>query len=112
MISRHVFAGNFSWTLPALGHNALIECSGDGSCMGTIQAQTGPGFSPTVGFDRARLSGGGTGDLGQRPTFIGKPGDPIILGDPQRWFNPEVFGLPPAGMYGNLGRNAWTAPDL
>jgi hypothetical protein len=109
---RHVFAGNFSWTLPAMNKNRLNRVLGGWQLNGTIQAQTGPGFSPTVGFDRARLSGGGSGDIGQRPNFIGNPGSQIILGDPQRWFDPSFFGLPSAGMYGNLGRNVLDGPGL
>lgn len=109
---RHVFAGNFSWVLPAFGNSALRSLLGGWQWYGTIQAQTGPGFSPTVGFDRARLSGGASGDIGQRPNFAGPSGSPVILGDPQRWFNPHSFELPPAGMYGNLGRNALNGPGL
>ena len=109
---RHVFAGNFSWTLPSLKESPLKSVLGGWQLNGTIQAQTGPGFSPTVGFDRARLSGGASGDISQRPDFIGDPRSNIILGDPQRWFDPEAFGLPSAGMYGNLGRNALNGPGL
>ena len=109
---RHAFSANFSWTLPALKKKALDRLAGGWQLHGMVLAQTGPGFSPTVGFDRARLSAGNTGDLGQRPMFTGKPGDTLILGDPQRWFNPKLFELPPAGMYGNLGRNVLEGPGL
>jgi hypothetical protein len=107
-----VFAGNFSWTLPSLKNNPLNRVLGGWQWNGIVQAQTGPGFSPTVGFDRARLSGGAAGDVGQRPDLIANPGSQIILGDPQRWFTPEAFGLPSAGMYGDLGRNALNGPGL
>jgi hypothetical protein len=36
----------------------------------------------------------------------------LILGDPQRWFDPMAFGLQPAGFYGNLGRNTLAGPGL
>ncbi|MEO7652372.1 MAG: hypothetical protein ABIZ80_18055, partial [Bryobacteraceae bacterium] len=74
-----------------------------------MQAQTGSAFGPRVGFDRANLRAG-TGDLGQRPDFIGGPGAKLILGDPQNYFNAAVFGLPAAGFYGTLGRNLLTGP--
>ena len=109
---RHVFAGSFSWTLPSLKNNSLNRVLGGWQWSGIVQAQTGPGFSPTVGFDRARLSRGVSGDVGQRPDFIADPGREAILGDPQRWFNPEAFGLPSAGMYGDLGRNVLNGPGL
>jgi len=77
-----------------------------------LQVQTGPPFSPSVGFDRARLSGGGPSDLQQRPVFAPSPGQKVILESPARWFDPLAFALPPAGMYGNLGRNALRGPGL
>lgn len=78
----------------------------------TAQAQSGPPFNPTVGFDRTRLSGGRTSDLNQRPSLAWPIPQKIILGDPQRWFDPLAFTLPPAGMYGNLGRNTLRGPAL
>jgi hypothetical protein len=77
-----------------------------------LQVQAGPPFNPTVGFDRARLGGGGPTDLSQRPMYAGAEGANVILGDPQRWFDPSFFELPPEGMYGNLGRNVLSAPGL
>lgn len=44
--------------------------------------------------------------------YIAAPGAKVILGDPRRWFDPNAFGLPPAGMYGNLGRNVFDGPGL
>jgi hypothetical protein len=109
---RHVFAANISWALPEWAGGAAGKVLGGWELYGMFQAQTGPGFSPTVGFDRARLSGGGTGDVGQRPLYAGAPGAKIILGDPQRWFDSGAFALPPAGMYGDLGRNVLQGPGL
>jgi hypothetical protein len=63
-----------------------------------------------VGFDRARLRG--SENLGQRPDFVLRPGVPVVLGDPQRYFDPLAFALPPAGIYGNLGRNTLPGPGL
>ncbi|MCP5117181.1 MAG: carboxypeptidase regulatory-like domain-containing protein, partial [bacterium] len=77
---------------------------------GLLMAQTGPGFGPRVGTDWANLTQSRE-DLGQRPDFVGVPGD-IILGDPQRYINPNAFALPERGRLGNLGRNAFTGPGL
>ena len=79
--------------------------------MGMLQLQTGHPFSPMVGFDRARVNPGGD-DLGQRPDFIAVPGTKLILGDPQKYFDDMAFGLPPAGQFGNLGRNVLTGPGV
>jgi hypothetical protein len=65
-----------------------------------------------LGFDRARLSKEGSGDTGQRPIYTGSPGQNIILGNPLHWFDTSAFELPPAGMYGNLGRNVLEGPGL
>ena len=101
----HVFGMNFSWASPAK-HRLLRgwELSGLG------QAQSGSPFSPRTGFDRTRLlASGSTGDLGQRPDVAG-PAE--ILGTADRYFNPATFLLPPAGYFGNAGRNTLIGPGL
>lgn len=44
------------------------------------------------------------------PAFSG----PVILGSPNRWFNPDAFLAPPnnSGFYGNLGRDTLPGPGL
>jgi hypothetical protein len=44
------------------------------------------------------------------PAFSG----PVILGNPNEWFNPAAFLAPPnnSGFYGNLGRDTLTGPGL
>jgi hypothetical protein len=102
---------NFFYQLSPARTGALGLLLGGWELYGTAQAQDGPWFNPTVGFDRARLKGQTT-DLGQRPNFVATPGAPVVLGDPQRWFDPFAFGLPVAGYYGNLGRNTVNGPGL
>lgn len=76
---------------------------------GAVTMQTGFPFTPSVGYDRAQI--GGTNDTSQRPDFLAN-GRRVILGTPERWFDPEAFGLPEAGYYGTLGRNNFTGPGL
>jgi len=109
---RHAFGANFSWALPGTWRGAAGRILGGWEIHGLAQAQTGPPFNPTVGFDRLRMGAGAISDQGQRPMYAGTPGAKVILGDPQRWFDPSVFALPPAGMYGNLGRNVLAGPGL
>lgn len=109
---NQMFAANVSWLLPERGRGPAAWILHGWELHLMLQAQSGPPFNPTVGFDRARLSGGTTTDLQQRPDFLGPAGRKLILGSPQRWFDPEAFGLPAAGMYGNLGRNTLTGPGL
>ena len=110
---RQALSASFSYALPrwkeARAAGALL---GGWELQGVLQVQTGPAFSPTVGFDRARIGVGGTGDGSQRPSYEAAPGATVVLGDPQRWFDSSVFALPPAGMYGNLGRNTIDGPGL
>ncbi len=40
------------------------------------------------------------------PAFHG----PVILGGPNRYFDPNAFALPPAGTYGNVGRDTLRGP--
>ena len=109
--ARHVFGANFSVQLPGL-HQPGARWFLDGwELQGLIRAQTGFPFAPSVGFDRARLQSG-TNDLSQRPNLAATPGSRIVLGDPQRWFDPLAFGLPAEGFYGNLGRNAIEGPGV
>jgi len=108
----HTFAANFSYTFPSPTTGLAHHLLGGWELHGMLQAQTGSAFGPSVGFDRARFGGGGTADSGQRPDFIASPGAKIILGDPQRYFDPSVYSLPAAGTFGNLGRNTLSGPGL
>jgi hypothetical protein len=46
----------------------------------------------------------------RNPDFTG----PVILGNPNQWFNPNAFLQPPAnsGFYGDLGRDTLIGPGL
>lgn len=49
----------------------------------------------------------------QRPDLVaGRSFDSIVTGDPNGWFDPTAFVLPPAGFYGNAGRNILLGPGL
>lgn len=106
---RHLFAANFSYALADWDSGITGRIFGGWEIHGLFQAQTGYPFSPFVGFDRANLNSG-EDDLGQRPDIIAAAGIDLIPGDPQEYFNGLAFGLPPAGKYGNLGRNTLTGP--
>ena len=96
---RHAFAANFT--------AATARFTG-WELHGILTLQSGFAFSPTVGYDRAQL--GGTSELSQRPSSGASK--PVVLGTPDRWFEPDVFQLPEVGMLGNLGRNTLTGPGL
>lgn len=108
---RHAASANFSWDLPQPASKGMRPLLGGWRLHGVLTFQSGAPFSPTVGFDQARL-GAARGDLGQRPDYVGSPGQDVILGDPGRWFDPNAYALPDAGFLGNLGRNTLNADGL
>jgi hypothetical protein len=108
---RNMATGNLSWALPAARRGVAGAALGGWELHAMAQVQTGYPFSPVVGFDRARTTGG-SNELGQRPNYAGVPGQNLILGDPARYFDPLAFSLPEVGTYGNLGRNRLIGPGL
>jgi hypothetical protein len=113
----HKFAFNGSYDLPfgrgrALGGGAsgvANKLLSGWKLNGIITVQTGMPFTPLVGFPNSRNGGnGGTDRPSVNPNFTG----PIILGSPNRWFDPKAFIVPQAGTYGNLGRNTLRGPGL
>jgi hypothetical protein len=66
-------------------------------------------FTPLVGSNRS-----GDGDtrnpdrISINPSFTG----PVLLHNPNQWFNPSAFIQPTPGTYGNIGRGTLTGPGL
>jgi hypothetical protein len=71
--------------------------------------QSGFPFTPQLGFNPSN-----NGDTRNpvrpsvNPAFTGR----VILGGPNQYFDPNAFIVPPAGTYGNLGRNTLRGPGL
>jgi hypothetical protein len=74
-----------------------------------VSLASGFPFTPQIGSNQS-----GDGDTRNpdrpslNPTFTG----PVVLGNPNQWFNPKAFILPVAGTYGNLGRGVYSGPGL
>jgi len=107
--SPFAFATNFIYDLPRAQSQPLRRVLGGWQLDGTIQAQSGNPFDPTVGFDDANLGGSGAGTA-ERPNLV--LGQPLIIGNQQQYFNPLAFSLPAPGTLGNLGRNVLRGPGL
>ena len=58
-----------------------------------------PSLGPGIGRDRPSYA----------PGFSAAN---AVTGNPERWFNPQAFVLPPAGTFGNAGRGDLEGPDL
>jgi hypothetical protein len=66
-------------------------------------------FTPVISLNR---SGDGNTRNPDRPSLNTAFTGPVILGDPNQWFNPNAFVTPPFGTYGNLGRGVFNGPGL
>jgi hypothetical protein len=116
---RHRWVNSFVWDLP-FGSGRKFLTRGPASWLlggwqlaGILQMQTSFPFSVNVNGDTAGI-GGGTGGILIRPNAV--PGVSWKLPDDQRttarWFNTAAFSLPPAGTFGNVGRNTVVGPGL
>jgi hypothetical protein len=66
-------------------------------------------FTPVIGTNR---SGDGDTRNPDRPSLNPSFSGPVIVGQPNQWYNPSAFILPPAGTYGTLGRGTFNGPGL
>jgi hypothetical protein len=129
---RHVASINATYALP-VGHGKrlLRDLSGWGNALvggwtanSIVTLQGGFPFSPQLSYNPSN-----NGDTRNpvrpfaNPTFTG----PVILGNPNQWFNPAAFVAPGppftvsstnpttagnGGFYGNLGRDTLRGPGL
>jgi hypothetical protein len=107
---RHALSLNFAYDLPRLALPPAAGAIVNGWQIGGIlRMQSGMPIDAETGFNQ---SNDGSRTIADRPNL--KPGATSypILGDPQQWFDTSVFQLPPAGTYGNAGRNTIEGPDL
>jgi len=119
---RHVAVANATYTLPlGYGKRFLGGVRGFGSAAvsgwtvnSIVTLQGGFPFSPQLSYNPSN-----NGDTRNpvrpfaNPAFTG----PVILGKPDKWFNPNAFLAPantPAngGFYGNVGRDTLIGPGL
>jgi hypothetical protein len=66
-------------------------------------------FTPQIGSNQ---SGDGDTRNPDRPSLAPGFSGPVVLGNPNQWFNPTAFILPLAGTFGNLGRGVFSGPGL
>ncbi|HLI86009.1 MAG TPA: carboxypeptidase-like regulatory domain-containing protein [Bryobacteraceae bacterium] len=105
---RNVAVINASYALP-FGKNHRLP--GGWTVNSIVTVQSGFPFTPQLSYNPSN-----NGDTRNpvrpfvNPAFRG----PVILGNPDQWFNPLAFLAPPnnSGFYGNLGRDTLTGPGL
>lgn len=115
--ARHIAAINASYELP-FGEGKKLFANVQGfaqklasgwTLSGIETLQTGFPFTPQLGFNP---SNNGDSRNPVRPSWNPAFTGPVILGGPNQYFNPNAFILPPAGTYGNVGRDVLTGPGL
>ena len=108
--AKHIASFSWIWDMPRLNDAplALRAVLGGWQLNGLVTARTGLPLNIVSGRDVAL-----SGTNNQRPDVIGdhrlpddRPRGEKILS----WFNRNAFAFPANGTYGNVGRNALTAP--
>jgi len=104
---RHNFVANAAYELPGSG-----RLLGGWQISAVTAVHSGPPFTPVLAFDDADLQGL---LVPERPNLVGNPyagvcPDGAKVGALSCWFNPGAFAVPPAGQFGNAGRNMLRGP--
>jgi hypothetical protein len=104
---RHNFVASVVYGLP--GRGRLV---GGWQVSAVANVHSGLPFTPVLPFDNANVQSLLTAE---HPNLVGNPdagGCPngARVGTPSCWFNPSAFAVPPAGQFGNAGRNILRGP--
>jgi Carboxypeptidase regulatory-like domain/TonB-dependent Receptor Plug Domain/TonB dependent receptor len=106
---RHVFSGNFTWELPGFRTNPVL---GGWQLNSIVSLRSGLPFSPSIATSNWSRSGNTSGQ--DRPNLKDPNVDPssLITGNPNQWFDPTAFTLPPQGTFGNTPRDFLRGPGF
>jgi Carboxypeptidase regulatory-like domain/TonB-dependent Receptor Plug Domain len=108
---RNNWTSNIIFQLPFHGNRIK-----DGwQVMGISSIHSGTPYSAYDAIDQANIGAGGAADNAERPDVIGSNANPTFIRKTSSGvygFNPNVFTLQPAGVFGDLGRNTLTAPGV
>jgi hypothetical protein len=108
---RHNFSFNASYELPFgrdLSGAAKVLAAG-WSINSIVSLASGIPLTAITSFNRANNI-----EIRQpdRPNLRAGADNNPVIGDPNKWFDASVFELPPAGVYGNLGRTTMRGPGF
>ena len=119
--ARHAAAMSFLWDLPfgngpSSGGGAAgfaRKVIGGWSLSGVAILTSGNPFTPLISFNNSRSGvAGATATTVDRPNLKPGFGNNPVTGNPDQWYDPNAFELPPAGFFGNLGRNTLIGPGF
>jgi hypothetical protein len=111
---RHRFTADYLWELPFGRDRRWLKGKGLGPALlgdwqwsGDWTIASGLPFTARVLGDFSDVSRGTNGTLRAEAT-----GQPVSLANPTtaEWFNTTAFVVPPAGSFGNVGRNTIAGP--
>ena len=107
---RHSWSFNALYEFPSPGIHGVGRVL-DGWRMGTIlRALSGQPFSPILSGNRSR-SQVEAGSAQDRPDLVaGRKPSNIVLGGPDRYFDPLAFAIQPVGLLGTSSRNILQGP--
>ena len=112
---RHIAVINATYDLPFGRKNSggttpwWNRVIGDWQLSGIETVQTGLPFTPQLSYNP---SNDGDGRNPVRPSLNPNFTGQLILGDPNKYFDPAAFIAPLAGTYGNAPRNFLEGPGL
>jgi hypothetical protein len=106
---RHNFVANVVYDVP--GRGRLLN---GWQVSAVANVHSGLPFTPVLDFDNADVQSLLTAE---RPNLVGNPYAGVCpngnsVGTPSCWFNPNAFAVPPAGQFGNAGRNILRGPSF
>jgi hypothetical protein len=104
---RDNFTANVVYDLPGSG-----RLLGGWQVSGVANVHSGLPFTPVLTFDNTDIQ---SLLIPERPDLVGDPYAGVCpngaaVGTPSCWFNPRAFAVPPAGQFGNAGRNILRGP--
>jgi hypothetical protein len=106
---RQNFAANAAYELPGAGR----FLSG-WQVSAVANVHSGSPFTPVLSFDNADVQSlliAERPNLGANP-YVGVCPNGARVGTVACWFNPSAFAVPPAGQFGNAGRNILRGPGF
>jgi hypothetical protein len=106
---RHNFVADAAYELPGAGR--LVS---GWQISAVASVHSGPPLTPMLSFDNADVQ---SLLIPERPNLVGNPYVGVCpngarVGTVACWFQPSAFAVPPAGQFGNAGRNMLRGPGF
>lgn len=125
---KHNLRVNALYRIPNVkGDNWAAKTTAGWWLGGIVSAQSGFPFSPTLGYFSSLSDAANSGNaerasyvtssnlaqaLALNPNAVAFNPATVITGNPNQWFNPNMFTTPPDGSHGDVGRNVLIGPNL